>query len=543
MVEPSGGAPDPPGPEWGVRLFGAAFLVLWAQVGVYGAGARLWAFGSTRLAQEQEFEGEDEESKGVGIDPLELVRFVAECGRRHLWLAISVFLVVSVPGVWLSRMIPLEFQTQSQIVVNPEGIRSRVLANGPSPFRGQELIGVSDKFFRAENIRSIVIDSDLERLWMERRPTLLAWKDKVRGDIRRLKPEQRVRALMGTVNGRLSIAADQTGVVTIGATWTDPDTAYRLAEVAKRRFLEERLDEEVAVFKEVLSILEDREKSAARDVEKALARVEQVGWKRPEPAPKAPAPSSGETLTPKVIVSTVREEGTVDPQTVVRLEKVRQDIRALFDPWQRRLGELKVQLSDLSSHYGPKHPLVVNQENRIQEAQTPPPGLEELRAEEAKLMAAIEQMSRPSEKIVRRTDGSSSSKDSGPGPAAPQGPVRVDSAELSAEQSKLMTAISTYNELNERIDRTRIEISTAETSFKYRYQITQEPEVPATPLKPKLPMMIALGALVFGALLGLLSGPIVELLSGKMLAPWQAKVLGIPVLAELRLVEDEPVAS
>lgn len=495
------------------------------------------------MAKEQEFEGEEEEVRGIGIDPLEMVLFVVECARRHLVLAIAVFLVVSVPGVWLSRMIPLQFQTQTQIVVNPEGIRSRVLANGPSPFRGNELVGLADKFFRAENIRGIVLDSDLERLWTERRPALLAWKDQFRGDLRKLKPEQRLRALMGTITGRLSIASEQTGVVTIGASWTDPDTAYRIAEAAKKRFLAEKLDEEVSVFKEVLAILEDREKRAARDVEKALARVEQVGWRRPAAAPQAPV-SSGEATAPKVVLSTVREEGTVDPQTVVRLEKVRQEIRGLHDPWQRRLGELKVQLSDLTAHYGPKHPLVVNQENRIREAQTSPPGLEDLRAEESKLLASIEEMSRPSEKIIRRsTDGSGSSKDTGAPSAVSQGPVRVDSAELSAEQSKLSTAIGAYNELNERIERTRIEISTAETSFKYRYQITQEPEVPAAPLKPKLPLMIALGALVLGALLGLLAGPILELASGKMLAPWQAKVLGVPVLAELRLVEDEPVAS
>ncbi len=495
------------------------------------------------MAREDELEDGEEESKGIGIDPLEIVRFIVECARRHLPVAIAVFLFLSVPGVWISRLIPLKFETQAQMVMNPEGIRSRVLANGPAPFRGNELVGVTDKFYRAENIRSIVTDADLERLHFERRPTLLKWKDKLLGDLRKLKPEQRMRALMGTLTGRLQISTDNSGLITISATWTDPDTAYRLTEVAMKRFLAERLDEEVSVFKEVLAILEEQEKRAARDVEKALARVEQVGWKKVDPAPKAAATTtstSAEASAPKVVVATVKEEGFVDPQTMVRLEKVRQEIRALHDPWQRRLGELKVQLSDLSSHYGPKHPLVINQENRIREAQTPPPGLEELKVEEARLVAAIEQMSRPSEKLVRRTlDGSS--KDTG-GPVAPQGPVRVDSAELSAEQAKLSMAITAYNELNERIERTKIEIGTAETSFKYRYQITQEPEVPNRPLKPMMPLMIAAGSIVMGILFGLLAGAILELMSGKILAPWQAKILGIPVLAEVRLSEGSSAA-
>ncbi|OQX69112.1 MAG: hypothetical protein B6A08_06435 [Sorangiineae bacterium NIC37A_2] len=494
------------------------------------------------MAREEELEDEEGESKGIGIDPLEIARFVVECARRHLPVAIAVFLALSVPGVWLSRMIPLKFETQAQILVHPEGIRSRVLENGPLPFRGNELVGIQDKFFRAENIRGIVMDSDIERLHFERRPTLLKWKDKISGDLRKLKPEQRTRALMGTISKRITIEAEQqTGLVTIAATWTDPDTAYRLADVAMKRFLAERLDEEVAVFKEVLAILEEQEKRAARDVEKGLARVEQVGWKKVDPGPKAAAAAPGETSGPKVVVATVKEEGVVDPQTMVRLEKVRQEIRALHDPWQRRLNELKVQLSDLSSQYGPKHPLVINQENRIREAQSPPPGLEDLKAEEAKLVAAIEQMSRPSEKVVRRTlDGSS--KDSSPGPAAPQGTVRVDSAELSAEQAKLSMAIMAYNELNERIERTKIEIGTAETSFKYRYQVTQEPEAPIQPLKPMMPLMIAIGSIVVGALFGLLAGALLELMSGKMLAPWQAKILGIPVLAQVRLSEESPAA-
>ena len=112
--------------------------------------------------------------------------------------------------------------------------------------------------------------------------------------------------------------------------------------------------------------------------------------------------------------------------------------------------------------------------------------------------------------------------------------MRIEqSAAISAEQAKLITAINKYNELSERVASTHLEIATAETAFKHRYLVTVDAEVPIAPLKPKLPLFIILGSVAFGLLLSIAIGPVLELLRGRLLASWQVKRLGLPLLGEV----------
>jgi uncharacterized protein involved in exopolysaccharide biosynthesis len=471
---------------------------------------------------------------GLGVQPLEVIRFVLLSAKKHWLLSVTLFLVISVPGVLIARVLPLQYATRARVLVTPEGIRARVLASGNGD-AAADLHAVQDKAFRDENLRGIVNDMNLERTWSERRPPLLAFKDRLRGGLEKLTPEGRMRALMGTVQQRFSVTADAyAGVLTIDGAWSDPRTAYELVQTVLTRFLNERLNAEVQVFEEVISILEQQKKDAAKEVEKGLAQVERASWQtKPGHSAVAPAATPSKS-TPTV--ETIRDVGVPDPADVLRLQEVRKQIRELRDPWQQRLSDLKLQLSDLSTRYGPKHPLVVNQEARIREASISPPGLDALRTEEAGLAANIDEASRTRERIVLKGRGT----EGAPAAVVEDKGVRIDSsATLSTEQSKLQQAIVKYNGLVERIDRTRIELNTAATAIKYRFTVVQKPEVPAGPTKPKQPLLIALGSVVFGLLVGLLNGPIRELLSGRMLAPWQAKTLGIPLLGELPLTENE----
>jgi uncharacterized protein involved in exopolysaccharide biosynthesis len=496
---------------------------------------------------------EEGENKGGGLQPVEIVRFVLGCARKHWIVGVSLFLAISVPGAFFARMLPLEYGTRARIlVVSKEGIRARV-TGGEAERLSEEMAGVADRLLRVESLRAIVDAMGLEKTWLERRPQLLVWKDRLRGSALDLPKEERVRAWIGAVASKLSVNADGwAGVLTIEGRWSDAQTAYDLVESVKNQFLQDRLRNEVQVFEEVIAILEQQKKDAGQEVERGLVRVEQAGWRSvPTQASGvagagvsgAASPGVGESASPgrgSRLVDTVVETGTPDAASVAKLASVRLKIREVQEPWQRRLTELKLQLSDLNAHYGPKHPLVVNQESRIQEASAAPPGLDSLRAEEAELSSAVEDASRPKERIVIRNLGKGNGDDTASS-SSPSESSRVkveSSATLSTEQSKLVQAVNKYNGLVDRIDKTRAELNIAATAFKYRFSVVEAPEVPSGPLKPKLPLFIAVGSVVFGALAGLLFGAIRELLSGKLSAPWQAKTLGIPLLGELYL-EDE----
>jgi uncharacterized protein involved in exopolysaccharide biosynthesis len=489
----------------------------------------------------------DEQSgtKTGGVQPLEVVRFVLVSARKHWVLALGLFLIIGVPGALVARVLPLEFGTRARIlVVSKEGIRARV--TGADGERNDELAAVQDKLLRLDSLRAIVRDMKLEESWSSRRPPLLALKDRLRGGMENLSPEVRMRALMGTVASKVSVNADSyAGVITIDGRWYDPQTAYDLVQTVKNRFLQDRLRNDVQVFEEVIEILEQQKRDAGREVEQGLGRVEQAGWRKApgEAAATGIALSGSPSISGTRLVDTVKEVGTPDPADVAKLEAVRRKIREVQDPWQRRLTELKLQLSDLNAHYGPKHPLVVNQENRIQEASAPPAGLDALMAEESQLGAAVEDASRPRERIVIRNlnvqaAGESPEKASSKSPADDR--IRVEnSATLSTEQSKLIQAVNKYNALVDRIDKTRVELNIASTAFKYRFNVVEEPEVPTGPLKPKMPLFVMVGSLALGALVALLVGAIRELIGGKLVAPWQAKSLGVPLLGELCLADED----
>lgn len=478
----------------------------------------------------------DEQDGGEGspIHPLEIAAFVLSATRRRWWLAALVFLSVAALGITAGVLLPKKYETLSRVLVGEGAFMVHVNPERKVP-RVDEFRGLQERIFRQENLREIVREAELERLWTERRPTLLRFKDwLLRNGLDRQDERTRIRTLMATLGQRLVVETDHSTTITFKAMWSDPETAARIVEVTRDRFFQERLDGELDVLREALKIQEEQAKAAARDVDRFLKRVEKASWY--EPPISEPTPS-GADAKPRVVevVSPVRTEVKLepDPLLVGKLEKVRQRIRETKEPWQRRLTELKLQLTDLSATYAEKHPLIIHQKARIEEASVPPPELDALKAEESELLAKIEAFSKAptDEGGAKRTV-----RVNAPEVAAPTktGPVRIEqSAAISAEQAKLITAINKYNELSERVASTHLEIATAETAFKHRYLVTVDVEVPVAPLKPKLPLFIGLGSVVFGFLLSLAIGPLVELLRGRLLAPWQVKTLGLPLLGDV----------
>ncbi len=488
----------------------------------------------TNLAEQDELEGEGEESPA--IDPREIALFVLSCARRHIGASVLVAVAIAALGFAAAVLLPKKYGTETRILIGEEGFMSQLFPNRRER-REDEFRGVTERVFLHDNLRKIIEEAELARRWTEFRPPILRFKDQVLGrGLNDMDEKTRTRVLMGTLANRLYVQTDPPTTIIIGATWSDPETATRIVEVARKRFFEDRLQRELDVFQEVLAIQEEQGKAAAAKVDELLKRVEEAHWPQGKPS-SAPAATKTETKVVRVKAAQAKEHEP-DPLVVAKLEKVRQKIREAQQPWQRRVTELKLQLTDLRATYGEKHPLIIHQKARLEKAEVPPPELAELKAEEADLLAQIESYSKPSDgeakhrTVVVRTGGEAPTSDQ---------PMRIEqSATISTEQAKLIKAIGSYNELSEQIANTRLEITSAEAAFKHRYLIAADAELPEAPLKPKLPLIIGIAGVALGLLVGLGLGTLLELLRGRLLAPWQVKRLGLPLLGEARLTDFVP---
>jgi hypothetical protein len=315
----------------------------------------------------------------------------------------------------------------------------------------------------------------------------------------------------------------------------------KLAKAVRDKFMQARVSQETSVISAAIGVIEDELKRAGEAIEPALGGVVRAREKSKEGKSAAAPGDAGATAagegapapTATFVRSAPRPQAP-DPAVSTKLAEIRQAERNVQEPWQRRLTELRLQLADLRSQYGTAHPLVVQQEAKIRDATTEPSELASLREEERALISRIE-----SGQLVPADTAGHWVPTRAAGGAAPAGPmVLEEDPEVSAARAKLMSAVSKYDELKNRLDAARIELTTTEIAFKYRYVVVAEPELPRKPVKPNRPMLI-LASIAAGIVAGFLAGAIRELTSGRIVEPWQVKQIGLPLLADVSL-SDRP---
>jgi hypothetical protein len=179
-------------------------------------------------------------------------------------------------------------------------------------------------------------------------------------------------------------------------------------------------------------------------------------------------------------------------------------------------------------------------ERRVEALSQPDPDVATLRAAAAALGAQIEtQASEASEGRARAYLGSvgidvsnspRSTADAGGNIIVMAQPT--DNAATLAAKTKLANATVKYDDLNSRLRAARIDLDAAQAAFKYKYSIITPPEVPRDPKKPG-PTLIALIGLLAAALMYYLVPAIADLASGRIIASWQTRKLGIALLGEI----------
>jgi uncharacterized protein involved in exopolysaccharide biosynthesis len=484
-----------------------------------------------------------EESDGsTGVSPEEWLRFVVAAARRHVMLGVASLVMVASIGVAISIAIPPMYEASSKILVSQGALATAALSN---PNRQLPVVdpmrGVADITMTRENLESIIRDTGLIDHWSATRSPLLKAKDWMWSLVMGPLPESdRLRALIGVLETRLSVKADDATSIRIQVFWGDREMVVKLAKAVRDKFLQARVAQETSVISAAIGVIEDELKRAGDAIEPALGAVVRAREKSREAKLGAAPGDAGATATGEpaaaptaTYVRAAPKPQGPDPAVSSKLAEIRQAERNVQEPWQRRLTELRLQLADLRSQYGTAHPLVVQQEAKIRDATAEPSELASLREEERALISRIE-----SGQLVPADTAGHWVPNRAAG-AAPAGPMLLEEdPEVSAARAKLMSAVGKYDELKNRMDAARIELTTTEIAFKYRYVVVAEPELPRKPIKPNRPALI-LASLAAGIVAGFLAGAIRELTSGRIVEPWQVKQIGLPLLADVSL-SDRP---
>lgn len=458
----------------------------------------------------------DEPEAEEGVDfarVIAMVRFVLRAPRRRPRLSAVVFLVVCLLTAAVALFAPRVYTVSTRILVQ----RNVVIPLLGNPRRAlptewdTSMRGTSENLLRRDNLTAIVKETGLEESWDTGRSPALKLVDRiVRAVFGEPSREDRVRALVGMLEKKITVQVDET-TITIALSWHDPQVAYQLVSAAERSFFRDRSDTETAAISETIAILE---KEAARHREAIDADVADAQSAQAPPRPRSSfAPRRG-PLAPLPRGTSVAAE----------LAQKRVAIQAIADPWQRRLVDLRAQLATLRLTYASAHPSVITLEERIRQAAVEPPELAELKGEEAALLAQVKELSGGTGTLG--------------GPPAPIFLARPrESADEAPEQAPakagLAAAVKKYEDVLDRIDSARIELNTSRAASKFRLVVIGPAEVPKQPAKPSM-SIIVLGGLGLGVVLAIAAATARDLASHRLIEPWQAQRLPIPLLAEVK---------
>ena len=451
------------------------------------------------------------------LDLAPIVRLVGRAGRsmrRHPLLALGSFALVVAAAITAVLVMPKSYRTEAKILAQ----RNMVMPALGNPRRSVPPESdaptklATEAVMKRENLLAIIRQTNLLAEWRAQRVPLARFKDAVVAAVSRpLTKEEELDALVGLLGHRLYVDPRE-GTVTIGVTWPDARTAFRIVQAAQDNFLTERHGTEVSLIGESIAILEGHVATTRLDIDSAYTELQRVLPSTPRPTPVRAARPNQALASLQALLSTKRLAIT--------------DISSFHE---RRLAELQAKLAEQERVLGANHPEIAETRRALAAAAAEPPQLAALRREERQLV----------DQIVAQggTPGVST-----PPPAltgqfvTAVRDLRPDSAagaEESYARSRLKIALDNYQDLLDRLSGARIELQTARAAFKYRYSVLTPPQVPSKPIKPNPPLLIGLG-LLLGACLAVAAPLLLDVARGRVLERWQIRsALGLDVLGEV----------
>jgi uncharacterized protein involved in exopolysaccharide biosynthesis len=477
-------------------------------------------FGPSR-EQEPVFAIAVAEARQMAIFPLRAV-------ARHRLAATLVLLSTLAVTALAVVFLPKHYVVESRILAQPNFVmpalnnpRRSVPSESDAPTR---LAG--EAVMKQDNLLDIIRTTNLMSTWLATRGPAGKLEDWLRHLLgRELSEKARTDRMVALLRRRMWVIAND-GTVTIGVDWTDPQSAYRIAETAQQNFFDQRHASEVAMISESVAILEGHVAETEAAIQEAVAQVNKSGGLVRHAAPiraasvaRPVSPNAGE-------IASLQSELIAKQRTISDLESAR----------AQRIAALQTTLSELRNNYGPAHPQVVSTMASIRALSGDSPQLTALRADEASLRDRI---------VALGAQPGASAQPAAPEPALTRvalenmtrgGPDSLENPEVTYAKSRLKMATGDYEDMLQRLEAARIELQTARAAFKYRYTVVTPPQFPTRAAKPRIPILVVGGCFLATILATFVAGAL-DLGSGRLMERWQvSRRLGLPIIAQVPLV-------
>ncbi|MEI9941339.1 MAG: hypothetical protein WDO69_29320 [Pseudomonadota bacterium] len=491
------------------------------------------------MAGEDPLHGEDEGERadqGGGLQA-ELLRSYLAFARRGIrqrrsWVAGILLIGFALTGL-LVRYLPRTYRCTTVLMT----VDNPVLDGngGPNP-----LLGAPTVIMRQANLESLVRETGLIQKFAQRRPPLMALKDRLTQRVFGPWSDATISSiLVGTLGSKLVAGPDAANNLQISVDWTDGKTAAELAEAAREGFLRTRHTAEISAFEAKMAILDEHAIKMRAEVETLAQQINTAHTERAEHAVKSatiPGSQGNAVSAAPRRAAAALAMGTELPEQRAKLVELKRQLAEREGERDRQLRDERTKLAELQLHLTPSHPQVVTEQERIALLSQVPSDIALMRSEVADLEGTLKQR----EALATHSSGGGSG---GPATGASAVAAALPSEIIQALENEntdpaltaqLSGAVVRYGSLRDEIRSGRMQLDTAQAAFEHRYQIVVPAEVPDVPTKPKPGIVLAAG--VFLSLLLALGVPVLaELRRGVIVERWQVEHMALPVLAELKL--------
>lgn len=459
----------------------------------------------------------------------ELAGFVRNAVRRHPFVVVGVFLAMAALAVGAVKGLPRAYYVEAKILTE----RNLLIASLVNPSRtvprddDAPTRTAYAQILRHDNLVSLVKQTRLVERWEATRSPLQRLKDAVTSPLGALTEEERVEALVAVLERSMTVRSDRgSGTVTIGVSWPDPRQAMELAETAQQNFLEARHGAEVSAITEAIGILRTQVREEEEGIKTSIAGLEDAV--RVAEARRKKEEKEDPTRATRRAQQLLRTDHEL-AQLRFMLDAKRRAIADMEAYRNRRLTELRGQLSEQRSVYSSMHPILSDTEQRIAALEADSPQLAALRKEEVAL----------AEEFVRR--GGSEVETLLPSalsylydtPLAGSLLGTPDDPEVAVATDRLRMTVARHQDMIRRLSAARMELEIARASFKHRYSVLNPPAFPKKPVKPNTKRIVGAGVLA-GLVLAVFAAVALDVWRRRIQERWQVeRLLKLRVLAEL----------
>jgi len=451
--------------------------------------------------------------------------FVLGAAQRHKpVVAVVSGLVVAVTGVLLWAL-PKTYSVETKLL----GQRNQVISSLAVPSRAMPYEADAPARTARETIQSreslltLMKQTGVVDDFYKHRSPAGKLKDWILVQIGRAPSEEDKReAVLGLLQQRLAVTLSSAsswqaeGTVVISVLWPGPKMAYQLVKAAQQNFLDARQGNELQSIREAISILEGYAAQYRADVDDALEKLDEV---RAAKAPRTGRPLAPTRRRPVLNPELAKLRSMIDgkQRTIAELEEMR----------QRRLADKRAELAELRKTYAEGHPAVLETRQAIQASEVESPQVTILRRELSEDRAEYAKAGGLDSDAFRAD------------PLSPEiakiqaAPRDDDSGEEYLKRYMLQQAVGNYAQMQEKIHSANIELDASQAAFKYRYKLLYPAMQPNDPVRPKLALTLAAGAIA-ALFMALFAAVAIDIRSGEILERWQVeRQLKLPVLSEL----------